>query len=109
MGETKPKADSDGSIADPNVYLLIRLLSGARFVAHMCFERPKDRRDIARVSLGPGVVTAEGGRFRITRSGWIDCIAYIVEGRLVVTYPSVRGYAREGEKAKIGPITPSAR
>jgi hypothetical protein len=106
MTPTKQKADLDGAIVDDGAFLAIHLLSGHRVIAHLCSRRPLDRHDIALCSLGPGLVTASGGTFNCTKDGRVECIAYVINGRMVVSFPEKFDlYAQGGMKAVIGPIT----
>lgn len=94
------------SIHSPAIAAAVAWLEGASFVGHLCSAEPHSLNDVARVSLGAGLVTKEGGEFTCSKPGWVECLAFNVNGTLVVTRP---GYCplfiRAGQHAKVGALT----
>lgn len=81
----------------------VALSEGQTLKSHLCIREPVNRRELIRVSIGRGHITAQGGEFETFRAGVIRIIASEFEGELVISKPSAQSYAPRGQKCRIGP------
>lgn len=95
---------------DPKLTMLVHLLTGGKLRAHLCSKAPAGKVMLLAYSLGTGLLSAEGGLFRIKRSGRAVCIAWEFEGKLVISTPSLCPInVVRGTEARIGRIVSNVK
>lgn len=95
-----------GKALSPAIKMAVRLLAmNETLSGALCHSIPKSVEDIDRVRLGEGRVGARGGEFVCTRAGTALCIAYDVDGQLLITRPSgLPMPVSNGQRAIVGPL-----
>lgn len=82
----------------------VALSEGSTFRSHLCVAQPNSLRDLLRVSIATGHLSATGGAWKTFKAGVIRFIASEFGEELVITRPSFQGfYAPRGIKVIIGP------
>jgi hypothetical protein len=72
--------------------------------ANLCWDTPRDLRDVRRVRLGYGEVGPDGGRVEITKAGTARCLTYVVDGKLINTVtPAMPINVMPGQAAMVRP------
>lgn len=90
----------------PALELAVSLLAeGHTIPAHLCDRWPKDVADIARCSIGTGLIDGNGGTIHVHSPGDAVCLAYDVRGQLVTsTTTGMPCRVTNGAQCRVGPL-----